>query len=40
MILRYMFGLRGATLVNGAISPGAKRGTVAQIEAYIATLMP
>ena len=40
MILRYMFGLRGPALVNGAIGNGAGRGTAAQIEGYIATLMP
>ena len=40
MILRYMFGLRGAALVNGAIGSGANRATSAAIESYMSGLIP
>ena len=40
MILRYMFGLRGAPLISGAIGNGANRATAPLIEAYISRLMP
>ena len=40
LILRYMFGMRGATLIAGAVAPGATRQSAPDIEAYIATLMP
>ena len=40
MILRYMFGLRGAPLISGAIGNGANRATAPLIEAYISSLMP
>ena len=39
MLIRYLFGLRGAALTAGAIGPGATR-TGAQIETYIQSLMP
>jgi hypothetical protein len=39
LIIRYLFGLRGASLVQGAIAAGAPR-TAAQIENYVATLTP
>jgi len=39
LILRYLFGFRGTTLTNGAISAGATRTTPAAIEAYIQTLL-
>jgi hypothetical protein len=39
MIVRYLFGLRGAVLITGAIGAGATRTTAADIEAYIATLL-
>jgi len=39
MILRYLFGLRGSALTNGAIGAGAMRTVPADIEAYIASLM-
>ena len=39
MILRYMFGLRGASLTDGALGSGAARNT-SQIESYIQSLMP
>lgn len=40
LILRYMFGLRGAGLITGAIGLGANPGTAAAIEARILSLMP
>ena len=39
LILRYLFGLRGATLIAGAVSGGCMRCTAAEIEAYIAGLL-
>ena len=39
LILRYLFGFRGATLDQRAVAPGAPRDTPAEIEAYIATLL-
>jgi hypothetical protein len=38
LVLRYTFGLRGQTLIQGAIGNGATRTTAAQIEAYLASL--
>jgi hypothetical protein len=40
LTIRYLFGLRGAALIQGAISPGATRTTSAAVEAYIQSLMP
>ena len=40
MILRYLFGVRGPSLIGGAIGPGATRTTAAQIEQYIQSLLP
>ena len=40
LIIRYLFGLRGASLINGAIGPAATRTSAEDIEAYIKTLMP
>ena len=40
LLIRYLFGLRGQTLISGAIGPGATRTTSAQIEPYLQTLMP
>ena len=39
MLLRYLFGVRGATLTAGAIGPGAIR-TGPEMETYIQTLVP
>ncbi len=39
LIVRYLFGLKGSALVDGAIGTGATR-TTAEIEAYILSLMP
>ncbi len=35
LILRYLFGLRGQSLVQGALGPGATRTAPADIEAYL-----
>ena len=40
MVVRYLFGLRGASLIQGAIGAGATRTTAPQIESYIAGLLP
>ena len=40
LIIRYLFGLRGDTLIAGALDPLATRKTAAEIEAYIQALMP
>ena len=40
LVLRYLFGLRGDRLIDGAVAPGAARRTPALIESYIRTLMP
>ena len=36
LLLRYLFGLTGNTLISDVISPNAKRRTADQIEAYLA----
>lgn len=40
LILRHLFGLRGAPLVAGAVGPLPTRGTAALIEPYIDSLRP
>lgn len=40
LILRYLFGLRGASLIAGAVGPGATRMTAASIETRISSLYP
>jgi hypothetical protein len=40
LIVRYLFGLRGGSLIAGAVDPLATRTTAAAIEAYIGSLMP
>ena len=40
LIIRYLFGLRGASMANGAVSPDAQRPAAADIETYIGTLLP
>jgi hypothetical protein len=40
LILRYLFGFRGATLIDGAVAPDCTRCTAPEIEAYIQGLMP
>jgi hypothetical protein len=40
MLLRYLFGLSGASLIDSAVATGATRSTAADIEAYIQSLVP
>lgn len=40
LILRYLFGLRGSTLIAGAFDPLGSRNTAALIEPYLRGLMP
>lgn len=40
LLLRYLFGIKGATLVDGAVAPGASRTTHSEIEHYIQDHMP
>ncbi len=39
LFLRYLFGIRGAALIVGAVAPGAPRDTAPEIETYIAGLI-
>jgi hypothetical protein len=39
LLLRYLFGFRGPTLIAGAVGGGATRTTAAAIESYIASLL-
>jgi alpha-tubulin suppressor-like RCC1 family protein len=40
MVLRYLFGLRGQSLIDGVISEDAMRNNASDIETYIETLLP
>ncbi|MEO8755106.1 MAG: Ig-like domain-containing protein [Casimicrobiaceae bacterium] len=40
LIMRYMFGLRGASLISGAVGPNAVAATTEAIEARLQALMP
>ena len=40
LFIRYMFGLRGSSLVDGVIGPGAMRATAPAVELYIQSLYP
>ena len=40
LILRYLFGLEGDTLINGVVAGDATRKTAEEIEAHLETLMP
>lgn len=40
MVIRYLSGLRGALLIEGAVGFNATRKTAAAIEAYIASFVP
>ena len=40
LIIRYLFGLRGDALINGAIAPLATRKTAAAVEEYLVKLTP
>ena len=39
LTLRYLFGLEGDTLINGAVAVDATRTTAEEIEAHLETLM-
>lgn len=40
MLIRYLFGLRGPSLIAGAVAIGATRTTAQDIETYIQSIMP
>ena len=40
LIIRYLFGLRGASLIAGTLGVGATRTTAAAVEAQIQSLLP
>ena len=40
LLLRYLFGVRGESLINGAVSSSATRAYIDQVEEYIGSLMP
>ena len=40
LLIRYLFGLRGQQLIQGAVAAGASRTTDVQIENHIASLLP
>jgi hypothetical protein len=40
LIIRYLFGLRGPSLVAGAVDPAGTRNTAEVIEPYINALLP
>ena len=40
LVLRYMFGMRGASLVNGAVAANARAATPAAVEARLQALTP
>lgn len=40
MVIRYLFGLRGAALIQSAVGTGAKRTSATEIEAYIKSMVP
>ena len=40
LLIRYMFGLRGPSLISGAIGASAGRNTAAAVETHIASQIP
>lgn len=40
MLLRYLFGLRGTSLINSAVAIDANRSTAVEIETYIESMFP
>ena len=40
LVLRYLFGIRGTTLINGVIATDATRTTASEIESYLAKIAP
>ena len=40
LLIRYLFGFTGDSLVQGALAEGAERKTAEEIEAYLSERMP
>ena len=40
LVLRYLFGIRGTTLISGVVATNATRTTVTDIEAYLSKMAP
>ncbi len=40
LVLRYLFGIRGADLIDGVVAQDATRNTAAEIEEYLAKMVP
>ena len=40
LLIRYLFGFSGDSLVNGAVGPKATRNSAEEIEAYISERVP
>ena len=40
LLLRYLFGLRGDSLVNGVVSRNGTRTTAEEIESHLGSFMP
>jgi hypothetical protein len=40
LLIRYLFGLRGSSLIAGAVGAGATRTSAPQIEAFLQSLVP
>ena len=40
LLIRYLFGFSGDSLISGAIGSGATRDTAEEVEAYIAERVP
>ena len=40
LVLRYLFEIRGADLINGVIAQDATRTTATEIEEYLAKMVP
>jgi hypothetical protein len=40
LLIRYLFGFSGDSLISGAIGAGAERDTAEEVEAYIKERVP
>ena len=40
LLIRYLFGFSGDSLISGAIGDGAERDTAEEVEAYISERLP
>ena len=40
LLIRYLFGLRGTSLITAVVGPGATRTTAGQIETYSQSIAP